>query len=106
MPAACHTVHRLETPPRGLRPPCPITRTLRDISNCSGGGGGGSGGSSGGSGSSFVLIGHSTGCQDAVFYMKHGRPDLRAKVLGVVLQVKVEFRRAPKQAAGHTEHAF
>lgn len=37
--------------------------------------------------SSFVLIGHSTGCQDSVFYMQHGRPDLKAKVLGVVLQV-------------------
>lgn len=37
--------------------------------------------------SSFVLIGHSTGCQDAVFYMQHGRPDLAAKVRGVVLQV-------------------
>eukprot|EP00752_Nemacystus_decipiens_P012651 g11205.t2 len=40
----------------------------------------------------FVLIGHSTGCQDAVFYMQHGRPDLRAKVLGVVLQAPVSDR--------------
>eukprot|EP00903_Cladosiphon_okamuranus_P018794 g17289.t1 len=41
---------------------------------------------------SFVVIGHSTGCQDAVFYMKHGRPDLTAKVRGVVLQAPVSDR--------------
>ncbi|CAB1103167.1 unnamed protein product [Ectocarpus sp. CCAP 1310/34] len=44
------------------------------------------------SSSSFLLIGHSTGCQDAVFYMKHGRPDLRAAVVGVVLQAPVSDR--------------
>lgn len=38
------------------------------------------------------MIGHSTGCQDAVFYMEHGRPDLRAAVVGVVLQAPVSDR--------------
>lgn len=40
----------------------------------------------------IVLIGHSTGCQDAVFYMAHGRPELRALVRGVVLQAPVSDR--------------
>ena len=40
----------------------------------------------------IVLIGHSTGCQDSVFYMKHGRPDLRRRVKGVVLQAPVSDR--------------
>lgn len=39
-----------------------------------------------------VLIGHSTGCQDSVFYMKHGRPDLKKRVKGVVLQAPVSDR--------------
>lgn len=40
----------------------------------------------------IVLIGYSTGCQDSVFYMKHGRPDLRVRVKGVVLQAPVSDR--------------
>ncbi|CAN0560401.1 unnamed protein product, partial [Laminaria digitata] len=43
-------------------------------------------------GPAFLLIGHSTGCQDSVFYMQHGRPDLRAAVRGVVLQAPVSDR--------------
>ena len=31
-------------------------------------------------GEKFAIIGHSTGCQDAVYYMKHGESDLLQKV--------------------------
>lgn len=53
---------------------------------------GGAGAGAGSDADSFLLIGHSTGCQDAVFYMKHGRPDLRKRVVGVVLQAPVSDR--------------
>lgn len=55
-----------------------------------------------------ILIGHSTGCQDAVFYMKHGRPDLRAAIGGVVLQAPVsdrEWRESLPETAGFVAEA-
>jgi gamma-glutamyltranspeptidase/glutathione hydrolase len=39
-----------------------------------------------------VLIGHSTGCQDAVHYMKHGR--CKQRVCSIVLQAPVSDREA------------
>lgn len=38
----------------------------------------------------ILLIGHSTGCQDALFYMRHG--EHRSDVRGVVLQAPVSDR--------------
>lgn len=40
----------------------------------------------------IVLMGHSTGCQDAVYYLQHGR--YKASVCGVILQAPVSDREA------------
>ena len=42
----------------------------------------------------FTLVGHSTGCQDIVHYLRHGRPDLVARIHAVVLQAPVSDREA------------
>ncbi|CAN0289691.1 unnamed protein product, partial [Discosporangium mesarthrocarpum] len=41
-----------------------------------------------------LLIGHSTGCQDAVAYMREGSQILRGRVCGVVLQAPVSDRES------------
>lgn len=56
----------------------------------------------------IILVGHSTGCQDAVFYMAHGSPELRACVRGVVLQAPVsdrEFRATLPETEGFVRQA-
>ncbi|CAM9536326.1 unnamed protein product [Choristocarpus tenellus] len=47
-----------------------------------------------------VLIGHSTGCQDAVSYMRYGTPELRSHVQGVVLQAPASDREYRVTQAG------
>eukprot|EP00854_Cymbomonas_tetramitiformis_P024653 gene24653-29991_t len=40
------------------------------------------------------LVGHSTGCQDAVFFMRNAEPEIRSLVTGCVLQAPVSDREA------------
>ena len=42
----------------------------------------------------FALVGHSTGCQDIVHYLKHGRSDLVARIPVVALQAPVSDRES------------
>jgi hypothetical protein len=43
---------------------------------------------------SIALVGHSTGCQDSVYFMKHADADLRKMVRVVALQAPVSDREA------------
>lgn len=43
-------------------------------------------------GQQFALVGHSTGCQDAVYFLRHAKPSCRAKMRLVVLQAPVSDR--------------
>ncbi|KAG7347420.1 DUF1749 domain containing protein [Nitzschia inconspicua] len=43
-------------------------------------------------GKEFAIIGHSTGCQDAVYFLKHGPNDLRSMIRLVALQAPVSDR--------------
>eukprot|EP00039_Didymoeca_costata_P005561 m.82484 g.82484 ORF g.82484 m.82484 type:complete len:325 (+) comp12873_c0_seq1:190-1164(+) len=42
----------------------------------------------------IIIAGHSTGCQDAVHYLKHGRSDLVEKVKGIILQAPASDRES------------
>lgn len=60
--------------------------------------------------SKFVLIGHSTGCQNAIHLTKYGESDILEKLKGIVLQAPVSDREGamvdnPKQYKMSIEHA-
>ena len=54
---------------------------------------------------SLVLIGHSTGCQDAVHFMATAQAEVRSLVRGVVLQAPVSDRESAALEGGATERA-
>ena len=56
--------------------------------------------------SCLAIVGHSTGTQDIVHFLKHGRPDLVAMVQAVALQAPVSDREAATVCDGacHTRH--
>lgn len=56
--------------------------------------------------SRLALVGHSTGTQDIVHYLKHGRPDLVAMVQMAALQAPVSDRESATMCDGscHTSH--
>jgi hypothetical protein len=58
----------------------------------------------------FALVGHSTGCQDAVYFLEKGKPELRGKLKLVALQAPVSDREStsvspPENFDGIMSHA-
>jgi hypothetical protein len=54
-------------------------------------------------GKEYAIVGHSTGCQDAIYFLQHGDADLRSKLRLIVLQAPVSDREGPMQEEGYTE---
>lgn len=52
-------------------------------------------------GKEFALIGHSTGCQDAVYFLKHALQNLRSAMRMVALQAPVSDREVAMQQEEH-----
>ncbi|KAL3915314.1 MAG: hypothetical protein SGILL_005713 [Bacillariaceae sp.] len=59
-------------------------------------------------GKEFAFVGHSTGCQDAVYFLKHADEELRSKFRLVALQAPVSDREGAEKQKGFAqklEHA-
>jgi alpha-beta hydrolase superfamily lysophospholipase len=54
-------------------------------------------------GKEFALVGHSTGCQDAVYFLKHADSELRSKFRMVALQAPVSDRGGVENRKGFSE---
>eukprot|EP00532_Pseudo-nitzschia_australis_P003439 CAMPEP_0168184636 /NCGR_PEP_ID=MMETSP0139_2-20121125/13354_1 /TAXON_ID=44445 /ORGANISM="Pseudo-nitzschia australis, Strain 10249 10 AB" /LENGTH=329 /DNA_ID=CAMNT_0008106289 /DNA_START=120 /DNA_END=1109 /DNA_ORIENTATION=+ len=54
-------------------------------------------------GQEFALVGHSTGCQDAVYFLEHAAPELRKKTSLVALQAPVSDREGTELEEGFAE---
>jgi hypothetical protein len=52
----------------------------------------------------FCLVGHSTGCQDAVYFLEHAAPELRERLQVVALQAPASDREGAMQEEGHAIH--
>ena len=52
----------------------------------------------------FCLIGHSTGCQDAIHLLQHANEDILQHLKVVVLQAPVSDREHLQQEEGYTQH--
>jgi hypothetical protein len=52
----------------------------------------------------FCLVGHSTGCQDAVYFLEHAAPEWRSKLKVVALQAPVSDREGAMQQEHYQEH--
>jgi hypothetical protein len=52
----------------------------------------------------FCLVGHSTGCQDAVYFLGHAAPDLCERLRLVALQAPVSDREGAEQYDGHSSN--
>lgn len=50
----------------------------------------------------FCLVGHSTGCQDAIYFLEHAAPDLCDKLRLVALQAPVSDREHASTQDGHS----
>lgn len=50
----------------------------------------------------FCLVGHSTGCQDAVYFLGHAAPDLCDRLRVVALQAPVSDREGAELIDGHS----
>jgi acetyl esterase/lipase len=55
-------------------------------------------------GSEFAFIGHSTGCQDAVYFLQHAEEDLQSNVRFVALQAPVSDREDAAMHEGYAEN--
>eukprot|EP00536_Pseudo-nitzschia_multiseries_P018740 jgi/Psemu1/57111/gm1.57111_g len=53
--------------------------------------------------SEFALVGHSTGCQDAVHFLKHAAPELRSRMSLVALQAPVSDREGTELEDGFAD---
>lgn len=54
-------------------------------------------------GKEFALVGHSTGCQDAVYFLKYASAELRSTLRMVALQAPVSDREGAMQQRGYQE---
>jgi hypothetical protein len=52
----------------------------------------------------FCLVGHSTGCQDAVYFLEHAAPDLISRMKVVALQAPVSDREGASSQDGYAEN--
>ena len=52
----------------------------------------------------FCLVGHSTGCQDAVYFLEHAAPDLCDRLNVVALQAPASDREGAELEAGHASN--
>mmetsp|Transcript_23577 Transcript_23577/g.52268 ORF Transcript_23577/g.52268 Transcript_23577/m.52268 type:complete len:339 (-) Transcript_23577:159-1175(-) len=55
------------------------------------------------SGEEFALVGHSTGCQDSVYFLEHAKPEWKAKVRLVALQAPVSDREGAEFEDGFAQ---
>jgi len=54
-------------------------------------------------GKEFAIVGHSTGCQDAVYFLEHAEIALRSKLRFIALQAPVSDREGAMQQEGYEE---
>ena len=54
-------------------------------------------------GKEFAIVGHSTGCQDAIYFLENAESSLVSKLRMVALQAPVSDREGAMQQEGYTE---